>query len=406
METGAIPEIEFVAQEAATVAQSTDWPLSSHQLRIWFVEQLAERTAVNNLYFGVRLTGHLDLAALDQSLRILVDRHETLRTTLDLRNGEPVQFIQGARPPIRALIDLSGHRALDLAKEVYAVARREADTPFDLEKGPLMRLVVLRFDAQNHILLVIFHQIICDGWSLGLFARELSTCYTAYCRGATPELKPLTLQYADYAVWQREWLDSEEFRQQLSYWTGKLSGANLLLDLSGNAVRPAEQSFHGTSQARRLADDLVRQLKRVATTYNATSFALFLAVLQIVLHQYTGETDILVGMPVAGRGDVELEEVIGLFANLLVVRTDLSQDPAFSDLLRDVRNTILEALSNQYVPFERLVEALHPVRSLAHNPIFQVLFASVKAAVPWKSFGGLEASPYNIEASAAALTSA
>jgi hypothetical protein len=289
MKTRAFPEIEFVVQEAAAVAQSTDWPLSPNQLRIWFVEQLAERTSVNNLYFGVHLTGHLDLAALDQSLRILVDRHETLRTTFDLRNGEPVQFIQGARPPIPALIDLSGHHALDLAEEVYAVARREADTPFDLGKGPLMRLVVLRLDAQNHILLVIFHQIICDGWSLGLFARELSTCYTAYCCGATPELKPLTLQYADYAVWQREWLDSEEFRQQLSYWMGKLSGANLLLDLSGNGVRPAEQTFHGTSQARLLADDLVKQLKTVATTYNATSFALFLAVLQIVLHQYTGD---------------------------------------------------------------------------------------------------------------------
>ena len=403
MKTRAIPEFEFFVQEPASVEQSTDWPLSSNQLRIWFVEQLAEHTAVNNLYFGVRLTGHLDLAALDQSLRTLVDRHEALRTTFDLRDGEPLQSTHWARPPIHALIDLSGHWGLDLEEEAYAVARRETHTPFDLGKGPLVRLVVLRLDFQNHILLVILHQIICDGWSLGLFARELSTCYKAFCSGATPELKPLSLQYADYAVWQREWLDSKEFTQQLSYWTGKLSGANLQLDLAGNGVRPAEQSFQGASQARRLADDLVKQLKTVAITYNATSFALFLAVLQIVLHQYTGKTDILVGMPVAGREDVELEEVIGLFANLVVVRTDLSQDPPFSDLLRDVRNTIIEALSNQYVPFERLVEALHPVRSLAQNPIFQVLFASVKAAAPWKSFGGLEASPYNIEASAAAF---
>src|SRR5262249_26378983 len=214
MKTRAIPEIEFFVQEPASVEQSIDWPLSSNQLRIWFVEQLTDWTAVNNLYFGVRLTGHLDLAALGQSLRTLVDRHEALRTTFDLRNGEPVQSIQWARPPIHALIDLSGQRALNLEEEAYAVARREAHTPFNLGKGPLVRLVVLRLDPQNHILLVILHHIICDGWSLGLFARELSTCYKAFCSGATPELKPLSLQYADYAVWQREWLDSKEFTQQ------------------------------------------------------------------------------------------------------------------------------------------------------------------------------------------------
>jgi thioesterase domain-containing protein/NRPS condensation-like uncharacterized protein len=372
-------------------------------MRIWFVEQLAERAAVNNLHFGVRLSGQLDLLALDQSLSIIVDRHEALRTTFDLRDGEPVQFTDDGLPPVRTLIDLSGRPAKDLEKDVYTRARREAYTPFDLKRGPLIRLVVLRLDPQNYILLVIVHQIICDGWSLGLFAHELAACYAALCSGTTPTLKPLSLQYADYACWQREWLDSEGCKEQLSYWTRKLAGANLLLDLSADSGRPAEQCFEGASQARRLPDDLVKQLRAIATRYNATSFALLLTVFEILLHQYTGETDILIGMPVAGRASLELEEVIGLFANLVVLRTDLLGDRPFSDLLREVRNTVLEALTNQYLPFDRLVETLHPSRSLAQNPVFQVLFASVKAAAPWKTFGGLRASPYNIEAAAAAF---
>jgi thioesterase domain-containing protein len=403
MKTRAIPKAGSLRHETTTVKQSTRQPLSSNQLRIWFVEQLADRTAVNNLYFGLRLTGQLDLAALDQSLKILVDRHEALRTTFDLRNGEPVQFTDESRSPIRAMIDLSGRPDQDLEQDAYALARREVHMPFDLRKGPLVRLVVLRLDHQTHILLVILHQIVCDGWSLGLFANELAVCYAAFCGGAIPELKLLNLQYADYACWQREWLENKGHEQQLSYWSRKLAGANLLVDLSTHGVRPAEQSFEGASQARRLPDDLLKQLTAVATRYKTTSFVLFLTVFQVVLHQYTGETDILVGMPVAGRESVELEGVIGLFANLVVVRTDLSGNPPFSDLLRDVRNTVLEALANQYLPFERLVEALHPSRSLAQNPIFQVLFASVKAAAPWNSFGDLEASPYNIEASAAAF---
>ena len=174
----------------------------------------------------------------------------------------------------------------------------------------------------------------------------------------------------------------------------------MLLDLSADGVRPTELSFAGSRQTRRLPENLVHQLKVVAKRYNATPFALLLAVFQIVLCQYSDEDDVIVGMPVAGRNAVELEDVIGLFANLVVVRTNLGGDPAFTELLREVRNSIVDALTNQDVPFERLVEALHPSRSLAQNPIFQVLFASVKAAAPWKNFGGLKASPYIVEASA------
>jgi thioesterase domain-containing protein len=373
------------------------WPMSSAQLRIWFVEQLTQGTSANNLHFGLRLTGELDTAALGLSLRVVVDRHEALRTTFDIRNGEPVQLIHCTRPAIE-IIDLSGRSASEAREEAYAVARREVYTPFDLRKGPLVRLVLLRLGPDSHVMLAVLHHIICDNWSLGLFARELETCYTALCDGTKPGLKTAPLHYADYVGWEREWLGSEDFEHQLSYWTGKLAGARLTLDLSAGSIRPSKQSLAGSSQTRGLSSDVVEQLKAVATNHHATPFAVLLSVFQIMLFQYSGEPDILVGIPVSGRSSVELEEVIGNFTNLVVVRTDLSGDRPFSTLLRVVRDTILDALSNQTIPFERLVEALHPSRHLVENPIFQVLFASVTAAAPRDSFGGLLASPYIVEA--------
>jgi thioesterase domain-containing protein len=394
------PEIGPYAQEPGAAERLRCSPMSSGQLRVWFVEQLAKGTAVNNLFFGAQLSGELNQEALDLSLRVVVDRHEALRTTFDTRDGKPVQLIGRAPSPTRALIDLSGCPPSDLAHEAYALARGEVNKPFSLTKGPLVRLVLLRLGPQNHVMLVVLHHIICDGWSLGLFANELATCYAAFCNGASPQLEFLHLQYSDFASWQRQWFGSNDFERQLTYWTRRLDGARMLLDLSSDTIRPTELSFAGFRQTRRLPDDLVRKLKAVAKTYNATPFALLLTVFQIVLCQYSDATDVIVGMPIVGRNSVELEGVIGLFANLVVVRTNLGGDPTFSELLREVRNSIVDALTNQDVPFERLVEALHPSRSLAQNPIFQVLFASVKAAAPWKNFGDLEASPYIVEPSA------
>jgi NRPS condensation-like uncharacterized protein/acyl carrier protein len=386
-----------IVQSFTRLIQSECWPLSSGQLRIWFTEQIDKGTAVNNLYFGLLVTGKFDTRALDKSLRIVVDRHEALRATFDTHAGEPTQWIHRDQPPAWTLIDLSMHKGSDQEQEAYIFARREVYKPFDLRTGPLVRLVFIRLHSHRHIILGILHHIICDGRSLELFAGELATCYAVLSSGAEPELEPLPLQYADYACWQREWLSSNDFDSQLSYWTKKLAGARFLLDLSANGVRPAERSFDGSSQARRLPEDLVRQLKAIARRYDATPFVLSLAIFYIALHHYTDQSDILVGMPVAARSRVELEQVVGLLANLVVVRVDLSGDPLFSALLRQVRDAVLGALTNQDVPFERVVEALHPARNLAQNPIFQVLFASVKA-IPWKRFGGLEASPYTVEA--------
>jgi thioesterase domain-containing protein len=369
------------------------WPLSSEQLRTWFIEQLAAGTAPNNLSFGARLIGTLDTAALRLSAKTVVDRHEALRTTFDVCDGEPVQCVHQVLPPLWVFVDLTTHRTSDPEQEAFATACREVYKPFDLRKGPLVRLVLIRVHPQIHILLVALHHIICDGRSLELLASELAACYAAFCRRTTPELDFPTLQYTDYACWQREWLASRQFEHHLELWTEKLSGARQLLDLSTEGIRPTEQSFAGSSQARKLPKQLVEQLRSVVRRYNVTPFALFLAVFQILLCHYSGERDLLVGIPVAARGSLELESVIGLFANLVVVRADLAGNPPFPDFLGQVRNEILDALTNQHVPFERVVNALHPARSLAHNPIFQVLFTSVRP-IRWKNFGDLEASSY------------
>jgi thioesterase domain-containing protein len=381
----------------AAVADPQTWPVSSGQLGIWFVEQLTGGTSAHNLSFGLRLSGELDIAALELSLKLVTARHEALRTTFAVRDGRPVQLTHGTLPCAIETIDLMARSASEIEQQAYACALREADKPFDLTAGPLIRLVVITLSPEVHILLVIVHHIICDNWSLGLLARELSKSYEAFCKAAVPQLGPVTLQYVDYARWQNDWLRSGDFEHQLSYWVERLANASPLIAAAVDGTSPAGQ-LGGSSRAQRVPPELVGQLKVVAANHNATPFALSLTILQVLLCQHTGETDVLVGMPVAGRIAVEFEEVIGHFVNLVMLRSDLSGDPTITDLLRSARDTIIDALSNQDVPFERLVRALHPARDPAENPIFQVLFASVTAAAPWQRFGGLLASPYNVEA--------
>jgi thioesterase domain-containing protein len=395
--------IEASAQEPAPAGEPYGTPMSSGQLRVWFVEQLATSAAVNNLFFGVQLRGELNMSALDLSLKVVTARHEALRTTFDPRGGRPLQFLGQARLPVPEIIDVSGQPASDLAKAAYALACEEVNKPFDLSRGPLLRLVLLRLTPGSYIMLVILHHIICDGWSLGLFADELATCYAAFCKGMSPALPPVRFQYSDYVNWQRKWLASQDFQHQLSYWIGKVDGANVALDLLPRKLPLSEPSFAGRRRTRGLPDDLVHRIKVTAKRYEATPFALSLAVFQILLNQYSGQTDIIVGIPVAGRNSIELEEIIGLFANLVVVRIELKRTAFFHQFLEQVRNAVIDSLANQDVPFERLVEAVHPARRFGHNPIFQVLFASVKAPAPWKDFGGMKASPYIVEPSAVAF---
>ena len=223
----------------------------------------------NNLFFGLQLSGELNLSAVDLSLRVIVHRHEALRTTFHICDGQPVQFIGLPQPPKAELIDLSGRPGPDLIREAYALACQEVNKPFDLRRGPLVRVVLLKLAPHKHIMLAILHHIICDGWFLGLFANELAICYAAVCNGAAPPLAPVRLQYRDYASWQRKWLASQDFERQLSYSIQRLNGANMLVDLSTNGIPQIEPCFAGFRQARQLPENLVQQLKAVAKRYDA-----------------------------------------------------------------------------------------------------------------------------------------
>ncbi|MBL6456321.1 hypothetical protein JMJ55_13385 [Belnapia sp. T6] len=372
--------------------------MSSGQARIWLAEQFTGPSAANNLSFGLRLGGALNLAALELGLRVIIGRHEALRTTFDVVEGEPVQIIHQDSPRVLTITDLAD--APEQERAAYAAACQTAHTPFDLKAGPLLRVLLIRLGPEQHILLCTQHHIITDGWSLGLFARELAACYAAFCQGMRPELPPPSLQYADYALWEREWLETEEFQQQLTRYASRLANSAAPSSLAG-AAENGPPSAAGASRAVWMPPELVSALKASASRQGATIFTLSLTAFLVMLWQISGREDQVVGVPAARRNQVEFEDVIGLFTNIVVVRTDLSGNPAFAELLAQVKGAMVEALAHEDVPFDRLVQALHPTRVAGGNPIFEILFASVPAAAPMERFGPLTAAPYVLEAAAA-----
>ncbi len=373
--------------------------MSSGQVRVWLTEQFIGASAANNLSFGLRLGGALNVAALELGLRVVIGRHEALRTTFDIVGGEPVQLVHQDSPRVLAVTDMA--EAPEQERAAYAAARQAAHTPFDLKGGPLLRVLLIRLGPEHHILLCTLHHIIADGWSLGLFARELVACYAAFCEGVRPELQPPPLQYADCALWEREWLESGEFRQQLARYAGRLAGISAQPFLAGASEGDGGLSAAGASRAVWLSPDLVSALKSAASRQGATVFALSLTAFLILLWQISGREEQVVGVPAARRNRVEFEDVVGLFTNIVVVRMDLSGNPGFADLLGRTKEAVLEALAHEDIPFDRLVQALHPARNAGGNPIFETLFASVPAAAPMERFGTLTAAPYVVEAAAA-----
>ena len=250
----------------------------------------------------------------------------------------------------------------------------EGQYPFDLARGPLLRFALLRLSEQEHVLLVTLHHSIADGWSMGLFQRELTTLYTAYSEGRPASLAELPIQYADYALWQRHWLQGELHQELLSYWQQQLAGAPALLELPTDYPRPAIERFQGAVEFVTVPGDLTEALRQMSQQEGVTLFMLLLAAFQVLLARYSGQDDIVVGTPIAGRNRAEIENLIGCFVNTLVLRTDLSGHPSFREVLRRVRETALGAYTHQELPFEQLVEVLQPERSLSHAPLFQVMF--------------------------------
>ena len=357
------------------IARDGALQLSYAQQRLWFLHQLKPESAFYNLPLAVRLRGALDLTTLEESLGELVKRHEALRTIFVEVGGEPVQVINAPSPVDVALVDLSDAAERTREERAWRVLREMVSAPFDLTHSPPWRPVVVRLGAEEHLLAVVMHHIISDGWSLDVLARELSALYSAHARGGGSSLAGLPIQYADYAAWQRRWLAEGVGDEHLRYWQKQLEGSRPVLQLPSDRPRPPVESNEGNTQYTVLPAPLTQALKALSRRESGTLFMTLLAAFNVLLYHYTGETDLNVGTPLAGRDRDETENLVGFFVNTVVIRTRLSGELCFRDLLKRVRETTLAAYAHQEVPFERLVEELQPERSLSHAPLFQVVFA-------------------------------
>ncbi|HEY0730621.1 MAG TPA: condensation domain-containing protein, partial [Pyrinomonadaceae bacterium] len=351
------------------------FPLSFAQQRLWFLHEIDPSSAAYNMPLAFRLSGQLRVSALQWALNEIVGRHEILRTTFDVLDESPVQLIAATGELSLAVTDLSSLPSSLTEAEAERLMSEEAQQPFDLKRGPLIRAMLMRLATDEHVLLVTMHHIISDGWSQTILMNELGALYEAALAGRDSPLPELPIQYADFAEWQRRWLQGEVLDQQLDYWRKHLTGAPASLELPADRPRPAVQTFNGARHSFSLSRDLLALVVELSRREDATLFMTLLTAFYVLLHRYTGETDIVVGTPVANRNRQELEPLIGFFVNTLALRANLSGDPAFRELLAQVRNVSLEAYAHQDLPFDMLVEELSPIRDWSRNPLFQVMFA-------------------------------
>ncbi|RKG95356.1 non-ribosomal peptide synthetase, partial [Corallococcus carmarthensis] len=349
-------------------------PLSFAQQRLWFLDQLTPGDASYNMPTALRLTGHVDVEALRRAFEALAARHDSLRTTFREHQGEAAQHIHTPATWALPLIDLSELPEAQREAEAQRRVEAEARQPFDLRHGPLLRTALVRLAVEEHLLLVTMHHIVSDGWSMGVLVRELVAFYEAFSAGQTPTLAPLPVQYTDFATWQRDWIQGETLDAQVGYWKQQLAGAPATLELPTDHPRPAIQSHAGATHSVQIPQATSDALKALAQREGATPFMVLLAAFQVLLSRYSAQDDITVGSPIAGRTLAETEGLIGFFVNTLVLRSHVTPEDSFRKLLAQVRGTTLAAYEQQHVPFEKLVEALQPVRDASRSPLFQVMF--------------------------------
>ena len=369
-------------------------PLSFAQQRLWFLAQMEGGSAAYHIPLGLHLKGDLNRTALGRALDRILVRHEVLRTTFAFLDGEPVQQIGAVEESSFPLIehDLCGHN--DVEAELAALSELEAVASFDLEAGPLIRGRLIRLAEDEHVLLVTMHHIVSDGWSMGVMVRELNALYRAFLGGLADPLPELEIQYADYAVWQRQWIEGEILQQQAAYWKTTLAGAPALLELPMDRVRPVQQSYAGAALPVVLEEDLTSGLKGLSRRNGTTLYMTLLAGWAILLARLSGQQDVVIGSPVANRGRTEIENLIGFFVNTLALRLDLSGSLSVSELLQQTKAQSVAAQRHQDIPFEQVVELAQPVRSLAHSPLFQVMFAWQDAVESSLELPGLELQPF------------
>lgn len=375
-------------------------PLSFYQQGLWVLSQLMPETSLYHVPKAVRLTGELDVAALKRTLDHLVERHESLRTSFATTDGVPTQVVSKRLEVELPIFDLSELAEPERELETRRLLKEEARRPFDLAQGPLIRALLLRLGEQEHIFLMTMHHIITDGWSVGVMHREFTDLYQAFAEGQPSPLPELKIQYPDYAVWHRQWFQGEVYESQLAYWKNQFKTFPPHLEVPTDHPRPliqAHKAFRGSKRKLTLSKELTQRLKELCQKEEATLFMVLLAAYQVLLHRYTGEEDIVVGSPIAGRCLAETESLIGLFVNALALRVDLSGNPSFRELLARVKEVALGAYANQDLPFETLVKELHPDRTLARNPLFQVMFVLQSESIPTLEMQGLTVSHVQVE---------
>ncbi|HEU4323903.1 MAG TPA: condensation domain-containing protein, partial [Roseiflexaceae bacterium] len=381
-------------------------PLSFAQERLWFLDQLEPGGSIYNIPSALRLTGQLDEAAFERSLNAIVERHETLRTTFAQINDQPAQLIAPPVPLDLLRVDLRELPEAERETRVQQLAYDEAETPFDLRTGPLLRVTLLRLTETENVVLFTTHHIISDGWSISVIVRELSLLYSAFVRGEEPSLPPLPIQYADFARWQRDWLDRPDetgtspLQRQIGYWKGQLAGAPAAIELPTDRPRPPVQTFNANSQPVEIPAALTAALQKLSQGEGASLFMTLLAAFQLLLARWSGQDDIVVGTPIANRTRAEIEPLIGFFINTLVLRTTLAGNPSFRELLGQVRHTTLDAYDHQDLPFERLVEEIKPPRDLSRSPLFQVMMVLQNVPSSAIDLPGLTMRPQDVDRAA------
>lgn len=379
------------------VSRDQPLPLSFVQQRLWFFDQLMPNSHIYNITRFLRLQGEIVVPALKYSVEEIVRRHEALRTTFPSVNGQPVQAISPFPNLLWSEVDFQDYANEIREEQALAFVREEARRPMDLARGPLMRVFLLKLNHEDHMLVMTFHHIIFDAWSGGLFVSELMALYRAFSSGQPSPLPELPLQCADFAVWQRQWQHGEARENQLAYWRQQLYGPLPILNLPTDYPRPAIQTYRGARAHFRLSACLTENLKALSRQEDATLFMLLLGAFQILCARHSGQEDLLIGVPVANRGRVEVERLIGCFVNPLAIRADLSQNPPFREFLRQVRETMFAAYTHQDLPFEQIVEAFQSERDLSRHPIFQVMFVSQDVPLSTTEIANLRLSALDID---------
>ncbi|MEP7271143.1 MAG: SDR family NAD(P)-dependent oxidoreductase [Acidobacteriota bacterium] len=361
-------------------ARNAVLPLSFAQQRLWYLEQLETEFPFYNLSFGFQIKGKLDIAVAERALNEIIRRHETLRTSFEVVDGLPVQRIADELKIELEKFDFRGFSGLDQEAKIKAHSAEAALYRFDLSQAPLLRASMLRTSDDEYLLGITMHHIVTDGWSLGIFTSEFAAIYEAFVTGASSPLPELQIQYADFAVWQREWLQGEVLDRQLKYWREKLGGNLPIIDLPTDRPRPAVQTFKGSTEYFHCSEALLDKLNGLSRQENASLYIILLAAFKALIYRYTGQSDILIGSLIANRTRTEVEPLIGFFANMLALRSDITGNPTFRELVARVRDVATGAFAHQDLPFEKLVEELQPERNLNRNPLVQVVFVLQKSS--------------------------